>query len=254
MIPVPGYYRLVLDPAAVFEANFQALRLVKDGWQVPYFKGRSEIQAVKLPILASYDQAKNSSTWTVRLPRSSAPWEYLTLESQGVFERQVVLEIPGLAEKGWERWKEQNWKNIGMGPTVLQVGLHAFPAGVEKIRVRMIHGDNRPIELIGSNAFYRAPTLLFIAQKAGEYTLFGGHPDLGEAKYDLALLQAHLWGKMPQTSKMENWTPLGLSSSGNKIKALFEGRNWGLYAVLGLITLILVILIVRLFPKKGSVE
>jgi hypothetical protein len=250
MIPVPGYYRLVLDPAAVFEANFQALRLVKDGLQVPYFKGSSEIRAVKLPVLASYDQATNSSMWTVRLPRSSSPWEYLSLESQGVFERRVVLEIPRREQGGWGSWKELNWKNTGLGPVVLQVGLHALPVDAEKIRVRMSHGDNRPIDLNGSNVFYQAPTLLFIAPKAGEYTLFGGHSDMGEAKYDLALLQAHLRGKIPQASKMEKWTSLTASSSGVKIRALFEGRNWGLYAVLGLVTLILVLLIVRLFPKK----
>lgn len=253
-IPVPGYYRLVLDQAAVFEPNLQALRLVKDGLQVPYFRGRSEIRATELQVISSYDQAKNSSTWTIQFPRSSSPWEFLSLESQGIFERQVIFEIPKLGRGGWERWKELNWQNTGKDPAVLQVGLHALPVDSEKIRVSMRHGDNRPIDLKGNKAFYLAPTLLFIAQKAGEYTLFGGHPDMGEAKYDLALVQAHLKETIPQTAKMEKWASLTASTFDFKIRALFEGRNWGLYIVLGLVTLVLLVLIVRLFPKKEKVE
>jgi hypothetical protein len=254
MIPVPGYYRLVLDQAAVFESNLQALRLVRDGLQVPYFRGRSEIRAVELQVISNYDQAKNISTWTMQLPRSSAPWDFMNLESRGIFERQVIFEIPKSGQGGWQRWQELNWQNTGKDLTVLQVGLRALPLGAEKIRMSMQHGDNRPIDLKESKAFYHAPTLLFIARTAGEYTLFGGHPDMGEAKYDLALVQAHLRETVPLTAKMDQWASLNASTFGLKIRALFEGRNWGLYVVLGLVTLVLLLLIVRLFPKKEKVE
>jgi hypothetical protein len=251
-IPVPGYYRLVLDQAAVFEANLQSLRLVKDGAQVPYFRGRSEIRAAELPIMASYDQAKNSSTWTMQLPRSSSPWESLSLESNGVFERQIIFEIPKPGRGEWGTWKHLDWQNTGKDSAVLQVGLSDLPVAVEKIRVRMHHGDNRPIDITRSQAFYYAPTLLFIAPKIGAYTLFGGNSDMGQAKYDLALVQAHLRETVPQTIKMENGTTLNVSAFHLKIRAFFEGRNWGLYVVLGLVTLVLLILIARLFPKIGK--
>ncbi len=250
MIPVPGYYRLVLDPEVVFEANLQALRLVKDKVQIPYFRGSNEIRTAKLHVISSYDQATNSSAWTVQLPGSLSPWEFLSLESHGIFERQVIFEIPGPGQSEWKQWKELKWQNTGDGAAVLQVDLHALPVAVEKIRVRMQHGDNRPIGLNKSNAFFYAPTLLFIARNAGEYSLYGGHPDADEAKYDLALVQAHLKDTAPQTVKMENWTNLSASGFDFKIKALFEGRNWGLYVVLGLVTLALLVLIIRLFPKK----
>jgi hypothetical protein len=113
----------------------------------------------------------------------------------------------------------------------------------------MEHGDNRPIELGKLQASYGAPALLFLASAAGEYALYGGNEKATPAKYDLTLVQAHLAGVLPKTVEMG--TIESVSSAGFKsaILGAFDDKSWGLYLVLGAVTLILMIVIARLFPR-----
>jgi len=251
LIPEPGYYRMVLNPEVGFSADLPGIRLVKDEVQVPYFRGASEKQIIQLPVQTAYDQGKNSSSWTIRFPEPGPQWEFLEFESRGIFERRVIFEIPKPGNTGWQKWQEQRWQNSANQTTTLRLKLETVPERTKEIRVTIAHGDNQPIELTGIKAIYQAPALLFLIHKPGEYFLFSGNPRAAEAKYDLALVQAHLANAIPKTAVMEKPEPVSSSLFSSRIRELFDEKSWGLYAVLGLVTLVLMILIVRLFPKQG---
>lgn len=247
-LPESGYYRLVLDREASLLPNSEKVRLVGDNVQVPYFRGLSEEKEIGLEAAAGYDQGKNRSSWTVTLPDRSRHLKEMTLESQGIFDRQVVFETPKQGLAGWQPWKVLRWQNVANVPSVLRMGLADLPKDATEIRIAVDHGDNRPIDINKIKATYYAPALLFLIHKSGEYRLYGGNPEIPEARYDLALVQAHLVNVIPKPAAMGKIEPLQSSGIKNKVLEVFEDKSWGLYAVLGLVTVVLMILIVRIFP------
>jgi hypothetical protein len=188
------------------------------------------------------------------LPEPGPQWEFLEFESRGIFERRVISEIPKPGNTGWQKWQEQRWQNSANQTTTLRLSLETVPERTKEIRVTIAHGDNQPIELTGIKAIYQAPALLFLIHKPGEYFLFSGNPQAAEAKYDLALVQAHLADAIPKTAVLEKPEPVSSSLFSSGIKEFFDEKSWGLYAVLGLVTLVLMFLIVRLFPKEQKKE
>ncbi len=248
----PGYFRLVLNREASLRAGFGTVRIVKDGVQVPYFSGPSEEQVIDLATAPEYDKNKNRTTWTVELPDRSNDLRELTAESAGIFDRTVLLESPLQGRAGWQPWKTVRWQNTSQASSALHVPLAGLPRDTAKLRISMEHGDNRPIELGKLQASFRAPVLLFLAPAAGEYMLYGGNDKVGAAKYDLTLVQAHLADVLPKTvemGKVESVTSAGFK---NAFVGAFDDKSWGLYAVLGAVTLILMLVIARLFPKTGQ--
>jgi hypothetical protein len=113
----------------------------------------------------------------------------------------------------------------------------------------MEHGNNRPLELKSVEGRYQQVLLFFLADAPSGYELFGGHPTAGEAGYDLRLVQHHL---LNQPAREVSMSPAqAFTGSGWKAKffAAFQGTKWGLYVVLGLLTLVLLLIVARLFPK-----
>ena len=62
-------------------------------------------------------------------------------------------------------------------------------------------------------------------------------------------MQAHLAGVLPKNVEMGKVGSISAAGLRNALVGAFEDRSWGLYAVLGAVTLILMIVIARLFPK-----
>jgi hypothetical protein len=62
-------------------------------------------------------------------------------------------------------------------------------------------------------------------------------------------VEAHLAGVLPKTVEMGTVASVGSAGLRNAFVGAFEGKSWGLYAVLGAVTLILMFVIARLFPK-----
>ena len=248
-IPGPGYYRLRLNQEVSLSPDPCGIRLVRDGMQVPYFNGQSETQEINLQAASNYDKLKNTTSWTIKLPGPSSKWIEMTMESEGIFDRTVVLEIPKPGHAGWQQWKGLHWQNPSNTPAVLHVGLEGLPKDISEIRITIEHGDNHPIDIRRIKAVYYAPTILFLVNKPGEYTLFGGNPEAPEAKYDLALVQVHLMETVPKPAVMEELKPIHPAGLSPRIREFFYEKSWGLYAVLGLVTIALMILIIRLFPK-----
>lgn len=255
-ISEPGFYRLVLSREAALSPYPESIRLVRQGTQIPYFKGQYETREFDLECLFSYDKIKNITSALIILPVFPDRTGEMTLESSGIFNRKVVIELPMQGKSGWREWKYLNWQNLANTPSLLHLGLQDLPGNTREMRVTINHGDNRPIALDKVRISYYAPTLLFLVHSPGEYSLFGGNRETPPARYDLALVQAHLMEAVPQAAQMGELQPLHSSPVKYKIRELFEDKSWGLYAVLGLVTLILMILIIRLFPKqkKGGAD
>lgn len=251
-IPESGYYRMVLNREASLWPSPEKVRLVRDNVQVPYFYGSSEEKEIGLEAASSYDQSKNRTSWTVSLPKPSANLKEITLESQGIFDRNAMFELPKQGRAGWQPWKTVRWQNTANDPSVLHVGLAGLPKGITELRITMDHGDNRPIEINKIKGTYTAPALLFLVSKPGEYRVYGGNLETPEPKYDLALVQAHLVDAIPKAAEMGNIEPFQSSGLKHKFLEVFDDKSWGLYAVLGLVTVVLMSLIVRLFPKEKN--
>ena len=240
---------MVLNRDASFRAGFGTIRIVKDGVQVPYFSGPSEEQVIALVATPEYDKKKNRTSWTVDLPDRSADLRELTAESAGIFDRTVQFEVPLQGRAGWQVWRTIRWQNASQTSSIMRLSLAGLPLDAKKLRIFMEHGDNRPIELGKLQASYGAPALLFLAPAAGEYALYGGNEKVGAAKYDLTLVQAHLADVLPKTVEMGKVESVSSAGFKNAFLGLFEDKSWGLYLVLGAVTLILMIVIARLFPK-----
>ena len=244
-----GYYRLVLNRDASLRQGFGTVRIVKDGMQVPYFSGPSEEQMIDLATTPEYDKKKNRTSWVVELPDRSTDLRELFAESSGIFDRTVQFEVPLQGRAGWQVWRTLRWENATQTSSVMRLSLVGLPRDTMKLRITMEHGDNRPIELGRLQASYGAPALLFLAPAAGEYALFGGNEKVGPAKYDLTLVQAHLADVLPKTVEMGSVESVSSAGFKNAFVGAFENKSWGLYAVLGAVTLILMIVIAKLFPK-----
>jgi hypothetical protein len=244
-----GYYRLVLNREASLRQDFGTIRIVKDGMQIPYFPGLSEEQVIDLAATPEYDKTKNRTSWTVELPDRSTDLRELIAETAGIFDRTVQFEVPLQGRAGWQVWRTMRWQNASQTASILRVSLAGLARDAKKLRITMEHGDNRPIELRNLKVSYLAPSLLFLASAPGEYALYGGNEKATPAKYDLTLVQAHLADVLPKTVEMGSVESVSSAGFKNAFIGAFEDKSWGLYAVLGAVTLVLMIVIAKLFPK-----
>ena len=65
----------------------------------------------------------------------------------------------------------------------------------------------------------------------------------------MTLVQAHLADVLPKSVEMGKVESVSSAGFKNALVGAFEDKSWGLYAVLGAVTLVLMIVIARLFPK-----
>jgi hypothetical protein len=253
-IAAPGYYRLPLNLQASLAPMRTAVRMVRDSTQIPYLAGRLEDHLLDLEITPVYDARKNISTWIVQLPQASPYWKELMFYATGIFQRTIEFEKPKPGTRGWQPWRHMMWESRGERETALRLSLRDLPDGTDVIRLVMPHGDNQPVSISRITAAYTAPTVYFLAAAAGNYTIYGGNPRASVPQYDLSLVQAELFSTLPSEARMGAVETFQSSGWKNRISAAFTGKSWGLYAVLGLVTLVLIMVIVRLFPKPGDRE
>ncbi len=248
-IAQPGYYRLILNLAALVQSNKGSIRIVQDNLQVPYIQGRRQNVTMEPAVQTELDQKTNQGRWIITLPGASDQWQYLTLHAEGIFQRTLHWEQPKPGNLGWQPWRSDQWENRDLKETAYTLDLSALPTGSDRLRLIVDNGDNQPIRISKITATYAAPTFYFLAQQAGGLWIYGGNPQAPQPRYDLSLVQNELLAELPQEVNMGD--PVLVQSPGwrSKLDAAFTGTGWGLYAVLGLVTLVLIGVIVRLFPK-----
>lgn len=253
-IPIdrPGFYRLMLNQRASLEENRSGLRLVKNGSQVPYFIGDILKRKTTPEFETEYIRKENKTVCIIKLPYESPHWHSIQLTAKGVFNRNLVFEVPKPGKAGWQPWKSRNWSNNIKGDANLEVMLNDFPRGETDIRIVIEHGDNHPLEINKLHAVYATQDFFFLAEESGEYELVGGNSKATAASYDLELLQNNLLKSEPIKIEMKEIEPFKAPEWETRLNNFFSEQGWGLYAVLGAVTIILLVIIVRLFPQEES--
>jgi hypothetical protein len=246
----PGYYRFTLHQRASLEDNLRGLRVVRAGNQIPYFMDNGAPNEIVLKIKDEYDRDKNTSTWHIELPQASSRWIGLKLKASGIFNRTLIVERDQPKPVQGVLWKSMPWINTSSTPTDLFISLGGFPREETKIRLVMVHGDNKPLKIQEIKAVYDAPAVYFLAAAGDGYELYGGNSSASAPAYDLELVQNQLMKQEPKPATISE--PKLTKSAGmtNTVIKFFTQNNWGLYIVLGLLAIGLMIVIGRLFPKQ----
>ncbi|MFC1884669.1 hypothetical protein ACFL2O_07855 [Thermodesulfobacteriota bacterium] len=247
-----GYYRLPLSLAAVLKSQAGSIRVVRDGMQVPYILGHDQTQSIDIDAEEEFDNKTNQSRWTIELPGPSTHWQRLTLRAEGIFRRTIHWERPKPGNMGWKTWRTGVWENRNSKETAFVLSLGELPNEMDHIRLVINNGDNQPIKISRVTAEYAAPTYFFLAHGPGAYLVYGGNPQAGIPQYDFSLVENELLAELPQSVQMGDLELFQQPGWKNQLVAAFKDTGWGLYAVLGLVTLVLIVVIVRLFPKESG--
>ena len=246
----PGYYKFILHQRASLEGNLHGLRVVRGGNQIPYFLDKGIVKEIDLPNKEEYDKNKNTTTWYIELPQTSLNWIGLKLKANGIFNRTLKVERDQPRPVQGTLWKSAPWINTSSTQAELFISLLGFPREETKIRLVMVHGDNKPLKIQEIKAIYDAPAVYFLADAGGGYELYGGNNNAVAPSYDLDMVQDNLMKQIPKEATLSE--PELIKSKGitNDIFKIFLRNNWGLYIVLGLLAMVLMIVIARLFPKQ----
>jgi hypothetical protein len=249
----PGYYRVLLNQRAALEGNWEGLRIVRAGRQVPYFQTSGATREVSPAVSEDYDRSKNRTVWTITLPQASARWVDLVLGSEGIFQRNLLLEKQNPGSLAWEPIEQGQWGHKENGAVETRFSTQGnVLEGVTKLRLSMDHGDNQPLKLSKISLDYYAPALCFLADAGDKYFVAGGNPTAPSPQYDLSLVEGDLLAQEPRAAEMGDCRPLKGQGMKLKLFKVFKGTKWGLYGVLGLVTLILILIVARLFPEIGD--
>lgn len=245
-----GYYRLILSFRQRFD-HLNAVRIVKDDTQVPFLFGNTAVREMDLTKEAETDFDEKLNRTRITIPLTVAPERLisLTLHSKGIFKRTLYFEVPKPGKMGYRQWRQKVWAGTGPGPSRLNISMGALPPDAGQIRIVMDHKDNQAITVDRITASFSSPTLLFLAGEPGRYEVFGGRPGTARPEYDLALVQSFMLEQVPQDIVMEAAPENVDGSFGQSVLSFFKDKAWGLYVTLGLLTIVLLIVIAKLFPK-----
>lgn len=252
-IATPGFYRLILNWQAALAPERSGFRIVKDLMQVPFLTGRPENVTIKPEFRHDYDKTKNTDAWIIRLPQPSPHWKELVLSASGIFKRTVEVQQPKPGGgKRWQPYIRQVWENRDLKETALRINLQALSQNADELHLIIAHGDNQPIEISNITLGYLAPTVYFLGHTSGAYWIYGGNPKDGAPRYDLSMIQSELFSEPAVETQMGEPETVQPASWRHRLHSAFKDTGWGLYGVLGLTTLVLLLVIVRLFPKPSE--
>nr|WP_320190997.1 hypothetical protein [uncultured Desulfobacter sp.] len=247
-----GYYRLMFNLETSLDRTHPYIRLVKENEQIPFFWGQQTYRCHELSAKTEYDRKTNTTSWEVSLPVKSGAWQTLVLTGSGIFSRTVVCYREKSGKTAWEKAMTRNWSHTEQGVTRLEINSPGRFMNGQRFKISIDHGDNQPIEISKIEAGFMAPSICFLAYEPGDYFLFGGNKNAGRPSYDLTLIQERLMASLPEPIEMAPTDVIETSKWNQLMERLFQGKGIGLYAALALVTLILIGIIVRLFPKAGS--
>lgn len=249
-VTAPGLTQVILSDKASLDSNPDAFRIVKDGIQIPYFKGNTtELRTVNIQVNEEYDKNKNISYYMVKLPIVSNKWNQLELHASGVFNRTPLIELRKSGNLGWKTWKKMSWTGLNQNETILRIPLSSLPKGETELRIIIENGDNSAIKISKILALYQTHDLFFIAGNSGEYSLYGGNSDGKTPSYDISLIKNKLLKSEPNKVKIGKLVTKSTINVKKQLKKVFSDKGWGLYIVLGIVTLILVVMIFMMFPE-----
>jgi len=251
-VQLPGLTQLVLHHQASLDDSRDSIRIVKDGLQVPYFAGEPYGKTLAIEFSDNYNQDRNLSTVDLKLPVASKHWQNISFNIPGVFSRKIEAQLRKPGKLGWKKWKEFVWTGNDVQNNVFSLALIGFPKGETEIRLEIPHGDNSPLKISSVQARYSTRDLFFDATEAGEFFIYGGNSSARPPAYDLALIRNSMLKAEPHKVQMPEMSGHFKTDIGRQLENVFSERGYGLYLILGLVTLVLLVLIVKMFPEEAA--
>lgn len=247
---------LDLEVLAQTQTDFQDLRLLRDGKQVPYILERTSISRALSPVVTATNDTKNPklSRWLIKLPLRSLPLTRLSCAARtSLFEREVTL-YEEVADDRGEKYRRNlgsaTWVQTPNRPAKQFVMTLGSPLQTDTVILETHNGDNPPIELDKFQVAYIATRVLFKAEPANELFLYYGNPRVSSPRYDLSLVA----GQLLAADK----SPAALAAAEQLRKSAWaEGRTPGkggvlFWGILALVVAALLVIISRLLPKTPA--
>ncbi|BDC52484.1 hypothetical protein F183_A47990 [Bryobacterales bacterium F-183] len=242
------------------------LRVTVEGWQDPAIVTgasvslaedrppvRQVIQTFKAPQGTS-DARIKAMLYTLDFGENNVPKDLLRFEilsaQPAMFHRAVEVETSG----DGKNWAPHDRGVIFRVPGEESLWLNMADTGTRYLRVRLFHGDDKPLQIDAIVAESILRRLVFPSSSSGDYWLYYGNPDASRPSYDLPMVLAR--------SSIESAAPIGANveepNPGYKPppepEKPFSDRNPALlYGALILAVLIIGYMTIR-FIQKASAE
>ena len=245
---------LDLDVLAHALPDFQDLRLLRGGNQMPYILERTSISRSLAPAVTATNDAKDPklSRWIIKLPQPRLPVTRLSCATQtALFQREITL-YEVLADERGEKYRH----NLGGATWVQKPDRKSRdffltldgPLQSDTLFLETHNGDNPPIVLEKFQLFYPATRVLFKAGLDDELFLYYGNPRVASPRYDLSLVAGQLLSAdktiaapgTEQQLRKSSWREHEIPGKGGVV-------FWG---ILALVVVVLLVIISRLLPKS----
>jgi hypothetical protein len=243
-----------LEVLAHARPDFEDLRVLDGGNQVPYIIQRTSISRALTPSVTSTKDAKDPtlSRWIIKLPQTGLPIARLTCVSRTpLFERSLSLYEELTDERG------DKYRHVLGGATWTQTPERQSeeftltldgPLQSDTLFLETDNGDNPPIELEKFTAFYPVTRILFKAKPDDQLFLYYGNPRVSSPSYDLSLVAGQLLAAEKNVASLFAEEQLRNSSwYGDQMAGQGGVLFWG---ILALVVVVLLFIISRLLPKS----
>jgi len=266
----PGLVALPLDPAVLAHSagpgqRFRDVRIAdRSGRQVPYLIERlADPLVVSLPNPERVPAMSGERTtprnpadatrYRLSLPLSGLPPSTLLLRTSAAsFERNVSVtaDVAPADPRSPHRRRVLDacdWSHSTPGADPPPCALQIPTLSATAVIITVDDGDNAPLPITAAELHVPAYRLRYVRPVGGVLTLYYGHPDLAEPRYDATLLSAALLEGDPEVIAPgdERRLPAALADSPMAMPP------WLFYSILGLSVVIILVLIVRLVAAQG---
>ena len=237
------------------QPDFQDVRLLRAGQQVPYVIERTSISRALSPIVTPANDPRNPklSRWMIKLPHPSLPLTRLICTTRtALFQRDVMLFEEVASDRG-DKFHVQlgsaTWiQTPGRATREFTVTIDRSPR-TDTLFLEMNNGDNPPIDVATFQVFHPATRLLLKTKPDDAVFLYYGNPRVTSPRYDLNLVAGELLTAdkaaaslgMEEALRKSSWSEGRTAGSGSIV-------FWGVLAgvVVGLL-----IVISKLLPKPS---
>jgi hypothetical protein len=251
----PGeVHELELDPEVLSDADPSGadLRLLRDRIQVPYLRVDPPHRRTLSMTVDRMDQvdAGTTSRWSLRFPRRRLPIRRISCQTKDpLFQRQVRLveelrdELGAthrvlVAQAAWSRTPDRPAERLDLMLDGVRRG--------DRLILEIENEDNPPLTLDSFDAEYAAPRLVFKSPSRSGLSLHYGNPGALPPRYDLVLASSELSSAIKSPATLGPGQPR-TSSEPREEEAERHGSLY-LWMVLGLLTLALLWVIIRVLP------
>lgn len=254
----PGAQQLELDLDLLARAQpvFADLRLLRAEHQVPFIHEHTSIRRALTPVVAAANDPKRPklSRWSLKLPQARLPVTALFCVSPTpLFRRELTLYEELADERGAQYTRilgQATWTQTPEQPSRQFALALATPPESDALFLETDNGDNQPVALQNFRLLYPAHRILFKTAASGGLYRYYGNRKAPSPKYDLSLVAGQLLAAEKLTAalgpeeqlKKATWSEqLGSTGSAGVV----------FWAVLVAVVVGLLVVIVRLLPKKA---